>query len=232
LINLLISHQVDGIIIAPVGNNFELLNQVHQSGVHLVVVDRYSPDFMLPYITSDNYQGGLDAVNYLISMGHTKIACIQGIPDSQPNRERVNGYIRAHEINHIPMDRDYILGESFSVENGYKQTRILYSEDDPPTAIFALSNQISLGVLMAINEMGLNIPHDVSLISYDEQPYSAHLGTPLTTIEQKKKEMGQLAVNYLIKNIDNEELKGKPFNIKLKTSLIIRSSVKQFMGVV
>ena len=232
LINLLISHQVDGIIIAPVGTNFEHLNQVHQSGVNLVVVDRYSPDFMLPYITSDNCQGGLDAVNYLISMGHTKIACIQGIPDSQPNRERVNGYIRAHEINHIPLDRDYILGESFSVENGYKQTMILYSEDDPPTAIFALSNQISLGVLMAINEMGLNIPHDVSLISYDEQPYSAHLGTPLTTIEQKKKEMGQLAVNYLVKNIDNKELKNKPFNIKLKTSLIIRSSVKQFAEVV
>jgi LacI family transcriptional regulator len=74
--------------------------------------------------------------------------------------------------------------------------------------------------------MGLKIPGDVSLISFDEQPYSAYLGTPLTTIEQKKFEMGELAVNVILRYIENKVSNNKPVSMKLKTSLIIRESVK------
>lgn len=225
LIDLLQGHKVEGIIIAPVGTNFDHLVRVYESGLPLVIVDRYSPEINLPYITSDNYQGAFDAVNYLISMGHRKIACIQGIRNSQPNKERVFGYIDALKQNMMPVDESFITGEDFSTENGYKQTRILFSVDNPPTAIFALSNLISLGVMQALGEMGLRIPDDVSLISYDEQPYSAYLGTPLTTIEQKKSELGQLAVSVITKYIENKEYRNKPVNMKLKTNLIIRRSV-------
>ncbi len=226
LINLLLGHKVEGIIIAPVGTNFDHLIRIYESGLPLVIVDRYSPGMNLPYITSDNYQGAFDAVNHLISMGHRKIACIQGIKDSQPSKERVMGYVDALKKNHINVDHSLISGEDFSTENGYKQTQILYSVDNTPTAIFALSNLISLGVIQALSEMGLSIPEDVSLISYDEQPYSAYLGTPLTTIEQKKSELGQLAVSVITKLIENKGFKVKPVSMKLKTTLIIRKSVK------
>ena len=159
-------------------------------------------------------------------MGHKKIACIQGIQNSQPNKERVLGYIDALKKNNLPIDKSFIAGENFSKENGYKQTRILFSADDSPTAIFALSNLISLGVIQAVNEIGMKIPDDVSLISYDEQIYSAYLGTPLTTIEQKKSELGELAVNVITKYIENDQYKKKSVNMKLKTNLIIRKSVK------
>ncbi len=226
LFNLLQGHKVEGIIIAPVGTEFEHLVEVYETGLPMVIIDRYFPDVDLPYITSDNYQGAFDAVNHLISMGHKNIACIQGIKDSQPNKERVLGYIQALKKHHIPLDKSFIIGENFSTENGYKQTRILFSQDEPPTAIFALSNLISLGVIKALTEIGLKIPEDVSLISYDEQPYSAFMETPLTTIEQKKSEMGQLAVNVIINKIENKNYSKKSLNIKLKTNLIIRSSVK------
>ena len=226
LINLLLGHKVEGIIIAPVGTSFDHLLRIYESGLPLVIVDRYSPGVNLPYITSDNYQGAYDAVSHLISMGHRKIACIQGIKDSQPSKERVMGYIDALKKNNLSIDPSYITGENFSTENGYKQTRILFSVDNKPTAIFALSNLISLGVMQALSEMGYRIPEDVSLISYDEQPYSAYLGTPLTTIEQKKSELGQLAVNVIMKYIENDDYKQKPVNMKLKTKLIVRKSVK------
>ncbi len=232
LINLLLGHKVEGIIIAPVGTNFDHLIRVHESGLPLVIVDRYSPELNLPYITSDNYQGAFDAVNYLISMGHRQIACIQGIRDSQPSKERVRGYIEAMKKNNLRVDPSLIMGEDFSTENGYKQTRILFSVDNPPSAIFALSNLISLGVIQAASEMDLRIPDDVSLISYDEQPYSAYLGTPLTTIEQKKSELGQLAVSVITKFIENEDYRKKPLNMKLKTNLIIRKSVKNLNEIV
>lgn len=230
LIDLLLSHKVDGIIIAPMGTDYKHIIHTYNSGMPLVVVDRCFPETGLPFITSDNFQGGYDAVNYLISMGHRKIACIQGFPKSRPTIERLRGYMDAFRNNSIPIDKSLIVGDDYSTENGYKQTRILFSMEDPPTAIFALSNLIGLGVIKAVDEMGLKIPENLSLISFDEQPYSAFLGTPMTTIAQKKSEMGQLAVDILLKYITNKEYRKKVINITLKTNLIIRNSVKKLSG--
>lgn len=227
LIELLLSHKVDGIIIAPIGTGYEHIIHTYNSGMPLVVIDRCFPLIGLPFITSDNYQGGYDAVNYLISMGHKKIACIQGIPKSLPSIERVRGYKDAMLNSNLLFDGSVILGDDFSTDNGYMQTRILFSMDDPPTAIFALSNLIGLGVIKAVYEMELKIPDDVSLISFDEQPYSAYLGTPMTTVDQKKGEMGQLAVDVLLKYINNKDYRKKAINMTLKTNLIIRNSVKR-----
>lgn len=227
LIELLRSHKVDGIIIAPIGTDYENIKQTYNSGMPLVVIDRCFPETGLPSITSDNYQGGYDAVNYMMSMGHKKIACIQGIPKSQPSLERVRGYKDALQNGNILFDNSMIVGDDFSTDNGYLQTRILFSMEDQPTAIFALSNLIGLGVMKAVHEMGLKIPDDISLISFDEQPYSAFLGTPMTTVDQKKSEMGQLAVDVLLKYIKNKEYHNKVVNMTLKTILIVRNSVKR-----
>ena len=170
LINLLLSHRVEGIIIAPVGTEYESILQTYNSGMPLVVIDRCPPEAGLPYITSDNYQGGFDAAKYLISMGHKKIACIQGILESQPTIDRLKGYVDAHKSFNLPLDESLVVGDDYSIENGYRQTRILFSMDNPPTAIFALSNLISLGVIKATGEIGIKIPDDLSLISFDEQP--------------------------------------------------------------
>lgn len=227
LINLLSSYKVEGIIIAPVGTKHNHIIDKFKTGLPMVVIDRYFPNIDLPYITSDNYQGGMDAVNYLISMGHKRIACIQGIPQSQPNRERVDGYMEALNQNGIEIDESIIIGHEFSIENGYRQTHILFSIDNPPTAIFALSNLICLGIIKAIKEIGLKIPDDLSLISFDEQPYSEYLWVPITTIRQKKNEMGRLAVDVLFNYIDNKVPNDKIFNIKLKTDIIPRDSVRR-----
>ena len=227
LIRLLLSHKVDGIIIAPVGIDYKQIIQTYNSGMPLVVIDRCFPEIGLPFITSDNYQGGNDAVNYLIAMGHRKIACIQGIPKSRPTVERVRGYKDALRGHSIPIDDSLIVGDNYTIENGYKQTRILFSMEDPPTAIFALSNLIGLGAMKAVDEMGLKIPDNISLISFDEQPYSAFLATPMTTVDQKKSEIGQLAVNVLTKYIDNKDYRKKLVHMTLKTNLIVRNSVKK-----
>lgn len=226
LISLLLSHKVDGIIVAPVGTSYEHLVSTYESGIAMVVIDRCFPEVNLPYITSDNYQGAYDAVHFLITMGHRRIACIQGIPQTQPSKDRVRGYREALRTNGIAVDESLIVGDDFSTENGYRQTRILFSMENPPSAVFALSNLVSLGVIKAVNEMGLKIPEHLSLISFDEQPYSAYLGTPMTTINQKKSEMGQLAVDVLIKYIGSKEYRKKMVNMKLKTDLIVRESVR------
>lgn len=227
LITLLQSHKVEGIIIAPVGVYSDHLVDIYETGFPIVIIDRSFPNIKLPCITSDNFQGGFEAVNYLISLGHKKIACIQGIPQSQPSIERISGYRKAFEANGLKIDETLIIGDDYSIENGYRQTRILFSTNNPPTAIFALSNLISLGVIKAAKEIGLLIPDDLSIVSFDEQPYSEYLWTPMTTISQKKNEMGRLAIDILFKYIEKREFWEKGINIRLKTDIIYRNSVKR-----
>jgi len=95
LLHLMQARQVDGIVIAPVGTSEAHLLEIYKKGMPVMVIDRSFPESPLPFITSDNYAGAFEATSYLIRKGHTQIACIQGIPDSHPNKQRVKGYRQA-----------------------------------------------------------------------------------------------------------------------------------------
>jgi LacI family transcriptional regulator len=229
LLQLLAGRKVDGIIIAPVGLGKSHIVNIQQAGIPLVVVDRYFPGSNIPYITSDNYKGAFKAVEHIILNGHKRIACIQGIRGISANTERVKGYEDAHLKYNIPFDHGLIVGDDFGEENGYIQTRILLNRKNKPTAIFALSNLISLGIIRALSETGLSIPDDISLVSFDEQPYSAFLASPMTTIEQRREEIGRMSVSVLLEIINNNGAQ-HDVNIMLEPRLIIRNSVKKLIG--
>lgn len=226
LLQLMVDRKVDGLIISPVGLEVNHLKQIAQKNIPIVLLDRYFPEFNLPFVTSDNYRGALEAVNMLIDSGHTRIACIQGLVNTSPNNDRVKGYIDAHNTHNLTVDKKLIVGDSFGEENGYIETKLLLKQENPPTAIFAISNLISLGAIRAISEEGLNIPDDVSMISFDDQPYSGFLSTPMTTVSQQNAQIGQIAIKLLIDQIEsNRQL--EPKGIFLPTKLISRDSVKR-----
>lgn len=195
----LISRQVDGILAVPCGEkgmDLEMLS----AQVPVVLIDRYYEDTSLPYVTTNNYQGGLDATRHLLSRGHTRISCIQGVQSSMPNKERVRGYVKAMEDEGLAQDID-IIGNEFSVQNGYLETKLLMSRAQRPTAIFALSNTIMLGALKAIREAGLRIPEDVALISFDNNLYMDYMTPSITRISQPVEDMAKLAVKILLDKI-------------------------------
>ena len=195
----LISRQVDGILAVPCGEkgmDLEMLS----AQIPVVLIDRYYKDTSLPYVTTNNYQGGLDATRHLLSRGHTRISCIQGVQSSMPNKERVRGYVKAMEDEGLAQDID-IIGNEFSVQNGYLETKLLMSRAQRPTAIFALSNTIMLGALKAIREAGLRIPEDVALISFDNNLYMDYMTPSITRISQPVEDMAKLAVKILLDKI-------------------------------
>lgn len=195
----LISRQVDGILAVPCGEkgmDLEMLS----AQIPVVLIDRYYEDTSLPYVTTNNYQGGLDATRHLLSRGHTRISCIQGVQSSMPNKERVRGYVKAMEDEGLAQDID-IIGNEFSVQNGYLETKLLMSRAQRPTAIFALSNTIMLGALKAIREAGLRIPKDVALISFDNNLYMDYMTPSITRISQPVEDMAKLAVKILLDKI-------------------------------
>lgn len=226
LLQIMLDRKVDGLIISPVGLEVSHLRSISQKNIPIVLLDRYFPDLNIPFVTSDNYQGSIEAVSMLIENGHTRIACIQGLRNTSPNNDRVKGYIDAHKKHDLPIDKNLIVGDSFGEENGYIETKLLLKQNILPTAIFAVSNLISLGAIRAIAEEGLKIPNDISMISFDDQPYSSFLSTPMTTVSQQSTQIGQIAIKLLIDQIESGR-QLEPKGIFLPTKLVIRDSVKR-----
>lgn len=224
-VTLLHQRNIDGLIISPVGQSVAHLEALFEQHIPIVIIDRFFPNSKIPYVASDNYAGAKEAVSFLISQGHTRIACIQGLPYTAPNNDRVRGFIDAFREFNLTADMDLIVGDSFGEENGYLEMKLLLKRQDPPTAVFALSNLISLGILRAVKEENLSVPEDVSLIAFDEQPYLSYLSPPLTTVAQQNTEMGRMAIKMLFQQIQSTT-KMQSQGIVLPTVLIKRHSVK------
>jgi len=221
----LLARKVDGILLVPCGKDPSNLEKINSGITPIVLIDRYFPDTSLPYVCTNNYQGAVDATRCLINNGHKKIACIQGIPHSMPNKERLRGFIDTLN-QYSPGDDPIIIGENFSIQNGYMETKLVLNKPDCPTALFTLGNTILLGAIKAIRESELKIPDDISIVSFDDNMFFNYLDPAITCVSQPIDEIGILAVKILIKNINDETLSDT--KIQLPPKLIIRNSIRNF----
>jgi LacI family transcriptional regulator len=221
--SVLLSRRVDGIIAVPCGTDSTLIESINDNYLPVVLIDRYYDDTHLSFVTTNNHKGGLMATRHLIGMGHRRIACIQGTVTSNPSKERVRGY-RDAMIEEGFEEDIRIVGNEFSIQNGYLETKLLLESDNPPTAIFTLSNTITLGALKAIREASLKIPEDISLISFDNYSYMDFMEPPITRISQPTEDMGKLATKILFDRIDS--VPNNTSQLKLSPSLIAKESVR------
>lgn len=220
-----VSRNLAGLIIAPCGSKWEHLKQLYDQGLPIICIDRYFEELDIPFVSTDNYDGAYTATKYLIENGHSMITCIQGIQQSTPNRLRVKGFKDALENEGI---RSYtIVGDDFSTQNGYIETRLLLQTKERPTAIFACSNTIAMGCIKAFNEMNIRIPDDISLITFDDHPYLDYLATPLSCIAQPIRDISTTAVKFLFSRIKNNEVKVN--QILLKPEMKIKKSVRRIL---
>lgn len=218
----LLSHSVDGIIIIPSGKEPDYLEELNEAGTPIVLIDRFFHNSNLPFVTTDNTKGAIEATQHLIENEHKNIACIQGVTHSTPGQERVKGYIKVMKEHNLD-SYIKIVGDSFSIQNGYTQTKKLLESPTPPTAIFALSNTILLGVLRAINESTQKIPNDISLVSFDDYTYLDFMNPAITRVSQPIEDICSLALQILLQNIKNKTKSNE--KIKLSPKLLVRNSV-------
>jgi LacI family transcriptional regulator len=225
-LELLQSRSVEGVVLCPAGLKAEHLAGFVGGTPPLVLVDRFFPDLPLPYVSSDNVSGAKQATELLIANGHRQIACLQGVRGTSPNESRVRGYKEALAQHHLPIDENLILGDSFTEQSGYIETKLLLKTQPGVRAILALSNLNALGAVRACAEEKWRIPEDLSLIAFDDTPYSPYLATPLTTVAQANSEMGEVAVKLLFDQIQSPHRQTKG-GILLPTTLVMRASVKR-----
>jgi LacI family transcriptional regulator len=225
-IELLRSKGVDGFILMPVGVSHQHIKSLLKASKPIVLLDRSFDELDTNAVVVDNYHGAYQAVEHLINKGHTRIAIIQGLPNTYTNNERVRGFIQALKDKNIPIDESLIVGKDFRKANGYIETKILLNMKTPPTAIFTTSDLITLGSLEAISEEGWKIPDDISIVSFDDIDFAPFLESPLTAVRQPRDLMGEIAVKILMENLRDRTIQEKK-RIVLNSKLIIRNSVKQ-----
>lgn len=225
LINVLLSRRVDGIILSPIQESIENISIIKDRNVPLALFDCMIDDFEADYILVDNEAGAKEAVNYLISQGHKKIAYIGGNSNDSNNQLRCAGYRKSLSKASLSIPEHYVKHDSYTFKHGYEAAMVLLRSNDVPTAFFAANNRIMLGVCKGINDCCLQIPDDVSIVGFDDFETATMLPSPLTVIRQPLREMALNAVDLLLSRIDKTN--SIPYvTSMLKTDFVIRNSTR------
>lgn len=243
---LLLGRQVDGLIISPTDvQNVGHIEEAVSQGKPVVLFDRASTACKVDAIVSDGANAMQNSVSHLIEKGHRRIAIVveltkaceadweQRLLDNAASIDehslnvglnRLLGYVRAHVEHGVDIDPELVLrtGE-YSHASAAAATKVGLSRENPPTALVAIDNTMSLGAYFAIRELGLRVPEDLSLILFDNLEWTRAVSPSISVIEQQVHEMGTHAAEVLIKRISNPELPMKIHTIP--TRLLLRDSV-------
>lgn len=227
-VKLLIQKNVDGIIFASSKLESPALNIMRDNVEYFIFVGRLPSNYEeYNYVVVDNFLGAYMAVNYLISLGHKKIAYLSGTWNTWPNIKRFEGYRKALEDNGLEVERKYVFNGDFSLEAGYNIGMKVLNMKNRPTAIFCANDMSAIGFLEACWELGFKIPEDISVMGFDDIPLSSFRNIQLTTISQSIYDQGAFAGKILIEKIQNKNK--EKTQIVLPPKLIIRKTCSSLL---
>ncbi|MCT2591722.1 LacI family DNA-binding transcriptional regulator [Streptomyces sp. N2-109] len=191
--------------------------------IGLVAVDPVNPlDESVVSVGATNWAGGVQATEHLLSLGHRRIAYAGGPQRSVPARERLHGYREALEAAGLDADPALTLHDAFRADAGARMAATLLGREDPPTAIFAGSDAIAMGVLQAARAHGLDLPGDLSVVGFDDTYGALWTDPPLTTVHQPLRDMGRVAARTVLQLARREP--PDSHHVQLATRLVIRDS--------
>ncbi len=222
----LLSQRVAGVLVSlsKQTKTFEHLREVIRRGVPLVQFDRTTEELPTGRVLVDDVQGACAAVTHLIEQGYRRIALLSGLSHVSISRRRRQGYEKALADHGLPLDEKYIVAGAFHEEDGRRGMRALLALDNPPDAVFAVNDPVAVGAFVYLKEQGVRIPEDIALAGFSNNPISALLDPPLTTVDQYPFEVGREAALMLLRHVDNSEKSGTTGITTIKTRLIVRKS--------
>jgi LacI family transcriptional regulator len=219
----LAGHATDGVLLVTSELTARQLAELRQEDIPLVVIDPVNlPEPDLPSVGVTNWAGGIAATEHLIGLGHRRIGAIGGPREYMCTRARLDGYRSALEQAGVAHDPELVRYGDFQHEGGFGRGGELLDLTQPPTAIFAGSDQQALGVYEAARQRGLRIPQDLSVVGFDDLPIDRWLSPALTTVRQPLDDMGRVAAGLLGQLIDGAPLTSR--RVELATELIVRAS--------
>lgn len=227
----LFERRVDGLIVSSTifGNASatKVAKTYYGKRIPTVFVDRAIEGVCAPAFFADNFEGAYKATHHLLALGHRRIGVIVGKRSLPTMAGRIQGYRAALSDFGLTSFEALILDSAVDVdvgvEGGYAMTQRLLQLHDRPSALMVMNNLLVVGTLKALKEVGMMIPRDLSLITWDDFELAEHLTPPLTLVDQPTYTMGSLAAEQLMKAV-TQDIKLEPLKVVLKPRLIVRES--------
>ncbi|HWR49530.1 MAG TPA: LacI family DNA-binding transcriptional regulator [Bryobacteraceae bacterium] len=226
VLSVLRSRRVDGIllVVAPSGADIEHIRNTMQSGIPIVCLDRIPPGLAVDSVSVDSVKGAQVCVRHFINRGHRRIAIITGPLTLQTAKDRVEGYKAALLEAGIAPTPELIIEGDFRESGGYRLAKELLLRHDRPTAVFASNGMMALGLVRALEEVGLACPGDVAVASFDDMPLAAVFRPHLTAIAQPAYEIGCQGAELLIRRLQRKSVPRRHVTLRLEPELKIRES--------
>ncbi|MXP56835.1 LacI family DNA-binding transcriptional regulator [Pantoea sp. Taur] len=223
------TRQVDGLLFTTNRPDNGVLRQEIQRQRHVVLLDEDIPGSTVPKVFADNVQGGRMATEQLIAAGHTQIAFIGGPEQLMSVRERYQGFCSAMQQSGLAIPPEWVMYGNYAREFGQQALKQLFSCAQRPTAVFAASDYLVLGLLDGLRASGLQAPAALSLVGFDDANYTDLTHPRISTIRQPARELGHTAVNIMLRLLNDET--GIPNETRLPVEWIGRDSIGFVNGV-
>lgn len=223
---VLLQKQVDGFLLVPAHSSPHSIRLIQKHKIPLVIIDRWVPEVTVDSVRCDSEGGSFQLVRLLLSLGHRNIAMISGPKDVSTSIDRVNGYRKALEEAGLPFNETNVQYGEFIQSSGYELTKRVLALKPRPSAIFGANNFIAIGILKALNDSGIKVPDDISVVGFDDLPERLVVSPFLTVASQPSYEMGCQATRLLLDRLTHI-LQDEQRQIILPTDLIVRCSTRK-----
>lgn len=201
LASMIGTNLIGGVILTPpLSENHELIKYLLNINAKVVRIlsGSTAPDELTPVIYVDDIDAGNKITRYLIDCGHQKIAFIGHQPTHESSKGRLEGYRQAMQAAKIEVDENYIINGEFTFESGVEMTEKLLDKKTRPSAIFACNDEIAAGAIFAARLKNLAIPEDISIVGFEDSPFSRQTWPKLTTVHQPNLDIAAKATSLLI----------------------------------
>jgi LacI family transcriptional regulator len=211
---------MSGLIIVTSQNYLaeNLIERLRASGRPVVAVD--APGF--DYSATDYRQGTHELLNYLLKLGHQKFAFINGVADMKVGLDRLEVFVQLLTEKGFPKAHRHVENCGFEIEDGYQAALRVFSKKPRPTALIVINDLLAIGAIRAASDLGLHVPNDVSIASFDDLPISSYIVPRLTTVRRDNKAIGQAMTRMLLERL--KDPKRPQQKLELPTEFIIRES--------
>ncbi|KHD84622.1 LacI family transcriptional regulator [Bacillus ginsengihumi] len=213
--------QVDGIILTSIENRWDDLKTLTNFGP-VVLCNDYVKEANLATIKLDQQYGSYIGTKHLLERGHTKIAYCEGKGGSDLAKDRLEGFKLALKEHQLLLRKEWMFQHATNIEGGKMVLRKILAMEDRPTAIFSGSDQVAAGIMMEAQKAGIQIPNELAVVGFDNQPIAELTSLGITTICQPIEKLGEKAMYRLLQMLFPEEQ--YPETPELTMKLIIRGS--------
>ena len=227
-IDTLLYTQVDGIIASMANETVDLshFEKIKSNGIPLILFDRGENDLNVDYVGINDYDSSHMIVKHLVEKGCKRIAHIGGYRRTRIFNNRIKGYVDALKKHKLPIDDSLIIESSLTLDDGRREMQQLLKLKNRPDAVYVASDYAALGALQVLNENNINVPNDIRLVGFGNEPFTSLVSPSISSVAQHSKDIGRLAAETFLKYTSEEEVKQSLNKIILDAELIIRDSSK------